>query len=117
MYGETSSASAPNTVSETFEESGEFFRRLAEMWTSVDVGNKTFKTNFRNLSKGLSGNLRQFFSGPDLSEDDKQPLEMRVMLEEVVMPLLVHNLNKSLVDKGQQLRTMQIYPKNYQSHV
>ena len=88
VYGETSSASAPNTVSE----SGEFFRRLAEMWTSVDVGNKTFKTNFRNLSKGLSGTLRQFFSGPYSSEDDKQPFEMRVMLEEVVMPLHVHNL-------------------------
>ena len=92
VYGETSSASAPNTVSETVEESGEFFRRLAEMWTSVDVGNKTFKTNFRNLSKGLSGTLRQFFSGPYSSEDDKQPFEMRVMLEEVVMPLHVHNL-------------------------
>ena len=62
------------------------------MWTSVGVGNKTFKTNFRNLSKGLSGTLRQFFSGPYSSEDDKQPFEMRVMLEEVVMPLHVHNL-------------------------
>ena len=90
-FGKTNSPNGPNKVQESIEESGEFYRRLFEIWTTVENGNKTFKLHFNNLSRSkmLSGPIRQFFLS---SQDDKKPFEMRVLLEEVVMPLHVKNL-------------------------
>jgi len=90
--GKISSPTAPSEISEQLDENGEFYKKILSMWRSVEKGNKTFSLSFKNSNvgkKSLSEPLAQHFLNPYANEN---PFEIKVHLEEIVMPLNIRNL-------------------------
>lgn len=90
--GNFNSPTVPSEISEHLDENGEFYKKILSMWRSVEKGNKTFSLNFKNTNTGrkmLSGPVAQHFLNPYANEN---PFEIKIHLEEIVMPLNIHNL-------------------------
>ena len=90
--GNVNSSTVPSEVSEQLDENGEFYRKILSMWRSVEKGNKTFSLNFKNVKAGekvLSEPVAQHFLNP---YENKNPFEIKIHLEEIVIPLNIHNL-------------------------
>lgn len=90
--GNVNSSTVPSEISEQLDENGEFYRKILSMWRSVENGNKTFSSNFRNANTGqkvLSEPLAQHFLNPYTNEN---PFEIKIHLEEIVLPLNIYNL-------------------------
>ena len=83
-FGNEREIKVPNIVSERINENGEFYRRLYNMWLTVDNGNKALKSRFDKISKH-----KDHFSTSLLGEE---PFEMKMHVEEIILPLSVKGL-------------------------